>query len=47
MRKIKEMGGNILKEKIKILLADDNTEFVSTVIEYLKQEEDMEVIGTA
>ena len=36
-----------MKEKIKILLADDNTEFVSTVIEYLKQEEDMEVIGTA
>ena len=36
-----------MKEKIKILLADDNTEFVSTVIEYLKQEEDMEVIATA
>ena len=36
-----------MKEKIRILLADDNTEFVSTVIEYLKQEEDMEVIGTA
>ena len=29
-----------LKEKIKILLADDNTEFVSTVIEYLKQEDE-------
>ncbi|MGN1299561.1 MAG: sporulation transcription factor Spo0A [Candidatus Scatovivens sp.] len=37
----------MLKEKIKILLADDNTEFVSTVIEYLKQEDDMEVIATA
>ena len=36
-----------MKEKMKILLADDNTEFVSTVIEYLKQEDDMEVIGTA
>ena len=36
-----------MKEKIRILLADDNSEFVSTVIEYLKQEEDMEVIATA
>ena len=35
------------KEKIKIVIADDNMEFVSTFARYLEAENDMEVIGTA
>ena len=35
------------KEKIKIVIADDNMEFVSTFAKYLEAENDMEVIGTA
>lgn len=34
-------------EKIKIVIADDNLEFVSTFVRYLEAEEDMEVIATA
>lgn len=36
-----------MKEKIRIFIADDNAEFVSTLIKYLSKQEDMEVIGTA
>lgn len=35
------------KEKIKIIIADDNFEFVSMFTKHLNQEEDMEVIATA
>jgi len=35
------------KEKIKIIIADDNLEFVSTFVKYLEAEEDMEVLTTA
>lgn len=34
-------------EKIKIVIADDNSEFVSTFVEFLSNEEDMEVVATA
>lgn len=33
--------------KIKIFIADDNAEFVSTLVTYVDSQEDMEVIGTA
>lgn len=36
-----------MKEKIKILVADDNLDFVSTLVTYLNTQEDMEVIATA
>lgn len=36
-----------MSEKIKIFIADDNTEFVSTLVTYLDKQEDMEVVGTA
>ena len=36
-----------MKEKIRLFIADDNTEFVSTLVTYLSKKEDMEVIGTA
>ena len=35
------------KEKIKIIIADDNLEFVSTFVKYLEEQEDMEVLATA
>ena len=41
------LGGIILKEKIKILIADDNIDFVSTVVTYLSAQEDIEIVGTA
>ena len=34
-------------EKIKIFIADDNAEFISTLVTYLDLQEDMEVIATA
>ena len=34
-------------EKIKIFIADDNAEFISTLVTYLDSQEDMEVIATA
>ena len=34
-------------EKIKIIIADDNLEFVSTFVNFLEKQEDMEVIATA
>ncbi len=36
-----------MKEKITVLLADDNGEFVKKLAGYVNQEEDMEVIGIA
>jgi len=36
-----------LKEKIKILIADDNLDFVSTLITYFDTQNDVEVISTA
>jgi len=34
-------------EKIKLIIADDNLEFVSTFVNFLENQEDMEVIATA
>ena len=34
-------------EKIKIIIADDNLEFVSTFVSFLEKQDDMEVIATA
>ena len=36
-----------MKEKISILIADDNQDFSATLVNYLEKEEDMEVIGIA
>ena len=36
-----------MKEKISILIADDNQDFAMTLVNYLEKEEDMEVIGIA
>ena len=34
-------------EKIKIMIADDNVEFVSTFVNFLEKQDDMEIIATA
>lgn len=36
-----------MSEKIKVLVADDNKEFSSTLVSYLSKEEDMEVVEVA
>ena len=36
-----------MKEKITVLIADDNPDFARTLVSYLEKEEDMEVIGIA
>ena len=36
-----------MKEKITVLIADDNKEFAETLLGYLRKEEDMEVLGIA
>ena len=36
-----------MSKKIRIFIADDNTEFVSTLVTYLDSQEDMEVVATA
>ena len=36
-----------MKDKVSILLADDNSEFSMTLTKYIENEEDMEVIGVA
>ena len=36
-----------MKEKITVLIADDNEEFSKTLATYLTNEEDMEIIGIA
>ena len=47
LQKNKRWGGKSVKDKISILLADDNTEFAKTLTSYIEKEEDMEVIGIA
>ena len=41
------MGGKKVKEKITVLIADDNQEFGMTLASYIENQEDMEVIGIA
>ncbi len=36
-----------MKERITVLIADDNPDFARTLVSYLEREEDMEVIGIA
>ena len=36
-----------MKDKITVLIADDNSDFATTLVNYLEKEEDMEVIGVA
>jgi len=36
-----------VKDKITILIADDNADFTTTLVDYLEKESDMEVIGIA
>ena len=36
-----------MKEKITVLIADDNQDFAMTLVNYLEKEDDMEVIGIA
>lgn len=36
-----------MKEKITVLIADDNNEFAMTLMSYLEKDEDMEVVGRA
>ena len=36
-----------MKEKIRILIADDNNEFVNTLTTYFSSQEDVEIIGVA
>lgn len=36
-----------MKNKITILLADDNADFTNTLTGYIERQEDMEVIGVA
>lgn len=36
-----------MKEKISVLIADDNSEFANTLAGYLRDDDDMEVIGMA
>ena len=36
-----------MKEKITVLIADDNKDFSRTLATYLSNEEDMEIIGIA
>lgn len=36
-----------MSEKIKVLVADDNKEFASTLVSYLSKEEDLEVVEVA
>lgn len=36
-----------MSEKIKVFIADDNADFVSTLVTYLNSQNDMEVIATA
>ncbi len=41
------IGGVVLKEKITVLIADDNQEFANILASYLRQHDDMEIIGMA
>ena len=37
----------MIRETIKIAIADDNREFVGIIQEYLQQQPDIELVGTA
>ncbi|MGL5327934.1 MAG: sporulation transcription factor Spo0A [Peptostreptococcaceae bacterium] len=41
------MGGILVNEKIKIVLADDNKDFCHVLKEYLSNEDDIEILGIA
>ena len=41
------MGGIAMKDKIKIVLADDNKDFCQVLKEYLSNEDDIEILGIA
>ena len=41
------MGGILVNEKIKLVLADDNKDFCQLLKEYLSNEEDIEILGIA
>uniref|UniRef100_UPI0038CDA961 sporulation transcription factor Spo0A n=1 Tax=Tepidibacter thalassicus TaxID=214905 RepID=UPI0038CDA961 len=41
------LGGNFVKEKIKIVIADDNKDFCQILKEYLQNENDVEILGIA
>ena len=41
------LGGKKVKDKITILIADDNSDFTKTLVSQLGKESDMEVIGVA
>jgi len=41
------MGGFLLVESIRVLIADDNREFADLLFEYLSDQDDMEVVGIA
>jgi two-component system response regulator (stage 0 sporulation protein A) len=45
--KVKKRGGGVMKEKTKILIADDNREFCKLLEEFLKNENDFEVVDIA
>lgn len=36
-----------MKEKIKIFIVDDNTEYVSLLVKYFNEQKDMKVVETA
>ena len=36
-----------MSEKVKVIIADDNPDFVNTLMENLEKEEELEVIGIA
>jgi len=40
-------GGDLELHKIRVLIADDNKEFVGLLKEYLDRQDDVEVVGTA
>ena len=41
------LGGIRVKDKITVLIADDNPDFTKTLCNYLEKENDLEVIGIA
>ena len=41
------MGGIKVKDKISILIADDNADFANTLVTYIGREEEMEIIWIA
>ena len=41
------LGGIVMNEKIKILIADDNIEFTQNIATYIQNHEEMEIVGIA